>query len=64
MSLFLCNCIVYVYKKCPQGHLFEFCTFYLYCIVMGYNKVIVMGYNIIMSTFFKYYILLIDNINI
>ena len=43
MSLFLCNCIVYVYKKCPQGHLFEFCKFYLYCIVMGIY--------IIMSTF-------------
>ena len=56
MSLFLCNCIVYVYNQMSLGHLFELCTFYLYFIVMGIY--------IIISTFFKYYILLIDNINI
>ena len=34
--LLLCNCIAYVYK---QGHLFEFCKFYLYFIVMDpYNN--------------------------
>ena len=38
-------------NKCPLGHLFEFCTFYLYFIVMDIY--------IIMSTFFKYYILLV-----
>ena len=36
MSLLLYNCIVYVYK---QGHLLEFCKFYLYFIVINlYNN--------------------------